>query len=71
MINFWSEITHGRVETGPVVNNYIAVNDGEAKIQEQNKEGDESCGVYPQIVGLDCKLFQLSDTPFSTNTHHF
>ncbi|CAF4680261.1 unnamed protein product, partial [Rotaria sp. Silwood2] len=34
--------------------------DSGAQVKKQKKKGDESCGIYPSIVGLDCKLFQLS-----------
>jgi histidine decarboxylase len=43
----------------------IAVNGSEAKIKKQKKEADKSYDVYPQILGLDFKLFQLSNIPLT------
>lgn len=38
------------------------VNDSEPKVKKQKKETDDACSVYPPIVGLDCDLYQLSNT---------
>ena len=43
----------------------IAVHDSEVKIKAQKQDSDESEGIYPSTVGLDCKLFQLSGTPLT------
>ena len=41
------------------------VNESEPKAKKQKKETDDACSVYPEIIGLDCDLYQLSNTPLT------